>query len=323
MTKYLWFAFLFYTPQLWAESTASEGRIAVTGGNIWYSIQGKDEGIPLVVIHGGPGSSSCNLTGLAALGEHRQVIFYDQLGAGKSDQPDDVSLWQPQRFADELDQLLKQLKLSRVHLLAHSWGAAIAGLYLMDKGSENVASVIYASPYLSSKDWIKDTNELRHQLPRATQLILRQHEQAGTINSPEYQDAMGEFYRKHLFHQAANATNDCGDRDWNPKIYEAMWGDSEFSVTGSLKNFDVTKGLAKTSVPTLFLIGEFDEVRASTAYKYQRQMPNASVTVLKDAAHMAMIDEPQAFLAAVDSFLTNAENKKAALAAAITPSNGN
>ena len=69
-----------------------EGYIPVTGGKVWYRIVGTGKGTPLLVLHGGPGVPSYYLNPLAALGDDRPVVFYDQLGCGRSDQPADTSL---------------------------------------------------------------------------------------------------------------------------------------------------------------------------------------------------------------------------------------
>ena len=83
----------------------------VEGGRIWYKIVGKGKGIPLLRIHGGPGSRSCgSIPGYSLLGDERPVIFYDQLGSGFSDRPTDTTLWQLPRFVNEIDKLRDAFK---------------------------------------------------------------------------------------------------------------------------------------------------------------------------------------------------------------------
>jgi proline iminopeptidase len=53
---------------------------------------GEGHGTPLVVLHGGPGAPSYYMSSLARLGSDRPVVFYDQLGAGRSDMPSDTTL---------------------------------------------------------------------------------------------------------------------------------------------------------------------------------------------------------------------------------------
>ena len=69
---------------------ASEGFIPVEGGKVWYRIAGETQtGVPLLTLHGGPGYPHDYLEPLEALAAERPVIFYDQLGCGASERPDD------------------------------------------------------------------------------------------------------------------------------------------------------------------------------------------------------------------------------------------
>ena len=92
-----------------------EGFVPFRGGRTWYrSIAAGDEDasrLPLLCLHGGPGFTHYYLESLEALGERRRVIFYDQLGCGRSDRPDDPSLWTVERFVEELAQVRAALGL--------------------------------------------------------------------------------------------------------------------------------------------------------------------------------------------------------------------
>ena len=91
-----------------------EGFVTVTGGRVWYRMVGAEKkGIPLIVLHGGPGLNHGYLQPLEALGAERPVIFYDQLGGGNSDKPDDPRLWTMERFVDELAQVRAALGLKK------------------------------------------------------------------------------------------------------------------------------------------------------------------------------------------------------------------
>src|SRR4051795_6580647 len=72
--------------------STGEGYINVDGGKVWYRVTGKNSKIPILVLHGGPGFPGYYLKPLDALGKDRQVIFYDQLGCGRSDRITDTTL---------------------------------------------------------------------------------------------------------------------------------------------------------------------------------------------------------------------------------------
>jgi len=79
-----------------------ESMLRVPGGNIWYKVTGSGKGLPLVLIHGGPGMSSFYFKAFEELGNDRQVVRYDQLGGGKSDRISDTTLFTVGEF-DEID----------------------------------------------------------------------------------------------------------------------------------------------------------------------------------------------------------------------------
>ncbi len=87
--------------------------------------------MPLLLLHGGPGSGHDYLEPLAGLAESRTVVLYDQLGCGRSDQPDDQSLWHIERFVREVDTVRAAIGLDRVHILGQSWGGWLAIEYML------------------------------------------------------------------------------------------------------------------------------------------------------------------------------------------------
>jgi len=139
---------------------SEEGFVDVPGGRAWYRIIGAGSRPPLLLVHGGPGAGSCYFSNLSHLSDERPVIVYDQLGSGRSDRPSDPSLWHLDRFVQELAAIRKALKLERIHLLGHSWGAAVVAEHLLTGKPGGIQSVIFAGPLLSTPRWIADANVL-------------------------------------------------------------------------------------------------------------------------------------------------------------------
>ena len=120
-----------------------EGTIEIDGHQLWYR-QGGESGVPLLLLHCGPGAGHDYLEPLAGLADRRAVIFYDQLGCGRSDQPDDSSLWHIERFVREVDTIRAGLGLDRVHILGHSWGGWLAIEYMLG-APQGVEGLVLAS----------------------------------------------------------------------------------------------------------------------------------------------------------------------------------
>jgi proline-specific peptidase len=235
-----------------------EGFVPVDGYRVWYRIVGggsDHERIPLVILHGGPGAPHDYLENLAALAsDDRRVIFYDQLGCGRSDQPDDTSLWRVDRFADELGTVRKELGLDRVHFLGQSWGGMLAIEYAL-RQPQGLVSLILSNTTSSIPMFVAEANRLRAELPPEVNATLLRHEEAGTTDSNEYQEAMMVFYDRHVIRVQPMPEHVKRTFDQIGTVYNYMNGPSEFHVIGPIKDWDRTDRLSEIHVPTLILSG--------------------------------------------------------------------
>ena len=282
---------------------ACEGHIEVEGGKVWYRIVGDGKtGVPLLTLHGGPGYPHDYLEPLEALADERPVIFYDQLGCGRSAGPADPALWRADRFVRELAQVRKSLRLDRVHVYGHSWGTMLAVDSFL--GGASVTSLILASPALSIPRWLEDASVYRAALPADVQAILARHEAAGTTHTSEYHDATMEYYHRYLcrmdpWPDAMNRSHDASSGE----VYLEMWGPSEFHTTGNLRDYDRTGRLGEINVPTLYTCGGYDEATPGSTAWYQSLTPGAELAVFEHSAHMPHLEETDRYLTVVREFL--------------------
>lgn len=286
-----------------------DGYVDVPGGRVWYRIVGSGSRTPLLLLHGGPGAPSYYLNPLSALANERPVIFYDQLGAGRSDKPTDVALWRIERFVDELSRLRAALALDQVHILGHSWGTMLAVDYMLTKPA-GVRSLILASPALSVRRWREDAAILKQTMPESVQAVIDQHERAGTFDSPEYQAAVMEYYKRYICRRDpwpddVNQTF----AEFGQSVYETMWGPSEFTVTGTLASYERAERLSELNLPVFFTAGRYDEATPRTTEYYRNLVPGATLTIFENSAHLTMQDEPEAYVEAVRQFLRDAESR--------------
>jgi proline iminopeptidase len=230
-------------------------------------------------------------------------VFYDQLGAGRSDRPTDSSLWRVDRFVSELAELREKLGLDEVHILGHSWGSMLAVDYMLTE-PEGVRSLILASPVMSVRRWTTDARRLLTALPANMQNAIEEHERAGTTDAPEYQEATMAYYRLYLS-RSDPWSPDLGTtfENFNPEIYGQMWGPSEFTATGSLSDYEREDVLPDLNLPVLFTAGRYDEATPQSAEHFQSLVPNSRIEIFEESAHMTMLDEPEAYVEAVREFL--------------------
>jgi len=284
-----------------------EGRIAVDGYSVWYRVVG-DGGIPLLTLHGGPGAGHDYLEPLEGLADERRVIFYDQLGCGRSDQPDDVSLWRLERFVREVDTVRAALGLERIHLLGQSWGGWLAIEYMLSHPS-GVVSLVLSSTSASTREFVEVAERLKDALPAEVRDTLRRYEASGDWSNPEYEAATRVFYTRHVcrldpWPEPLQRT--ARNLDGNP-VYLTMNGPNEFIITGSLKDWDRTARLGEITVPTLITVGRYDEIGPDCARALQRGIPGSELRLFEHSSHTAHLEETEAYLASVRDFLRRVE----------------
>src|SRR6266852_9227815 len=284
-----------------------EAMLAVDGGRIWYRISGTGHGTPVILLHGGPGYSSFYMKPFEALGDDRPVVRYDQLGGGKSDRITDTTLFTIDHFVRELDSLRAYLGCQRVHLLGHSWGTILAFEYYRAH-PEHVASLILGSAALDMPTWRRNTRRLVGTLSDSAQRAIRVREAQGQFDAPDYQTALGEFYGRYVWRHPVQADLDSTFATASAAIYTYMQGPSEFTITGTLKRYDVTAQLATIRVPTLYTVGEFDEANPPTIRHFAELTPGAHVAVLAGAAHLTPWDAPEENLRIVRAFLRRSDS---------------
>ena len=285
-----------------------ELTIAVPGGSVRCWVFGEG-GVPLLCLHGGPGMAHNYLNTLADLSDRRAVVFYDQLGCGASDRPDDPSLWTMNRSVAEVAAVCEALGLDRFHLFGNSWGGWLAMQYTLDRRPDLASLTISSSPP-SVPRVVAEMGELRRQLPADVERVIADHEAREVFDCPEYTAAIMVFYKRHL----------CRLDPWPPSVeqsmgsafgagpYLTMWGPSEFGpVTGNLDGWDITDRLDELKVPTLLTVGRHDEMWPSHMEDMRSRIPDAELVVFEDSSHMAFVEEREAYMTTMNRFLDRVE----------------
>lgn len=172
----------------------------------WYKVIGdlKSGFRPLVALHGGPGTGSDYLLILSdiTLTRSHPLVVYDQIGCGRSthlpEKMGDTAFWTEELFLNELDNLLQHLEIKDDYdLCGHSWGGNLASRHAVARPSGLKHLILMSTP-ADMGLWIEAQNGLRKNLPQEVQDILNKHEKEGSTDSPEYEEASGIFYSKHL-----------------------------------------------------------------------------------------------------------------------------
>ena len=287
---------------------AIEGFAQVPGGRVWWRAVGQSSRTPLLTLHGGPGAGHDYLTPLEALADQRGVVLYDQLGCGRSDKPNDRRLWRIERFCDEIDALRERVGLGKVILYGHSWGGWLAQEYLARRGhAAPVEALILASTSASTHQFVAGANRLLQAMPGGVAGRLKALEAAGKMQSDEYEGLVGRFYDAHLInmaHPPAYAGRSARNLATS-RTYPIMNGPNEFTVTGNLRRWDRTASLGQIRVPTLVLTSSLDEFTIDCAQTLHRGIKRSKLVVIPGARHLAMVEQPRAYVAVLRQILNS------------------
>ncbi len=289
---------------MWCE----EGYIDFYSYKVWYKRVGKcDEGKkPLLILHGGPGMGHFYLENLEKIGAYgRQVIFYDQLGCGNSPVPKGSVDWSCELWEEELKVIRKALNLDEVHILGQSWGGMLAMQYATHE-PEGIGALIISSSPASMKTWEREAHRLVNLMPPERRDAIDRAERSGNYTDADYLDAQYEYYRRHLCRIVPNPAGLQKSQNQSGEVYMVMEGPSEFTVTGKLKDFDVTEDLYRIKNKTLILSGTDDEATPLVSKEIADRIPE-SRWILMDGTHCIHLEKEAEYISHVIDFLDEVE----------------
>ena len=277
----------------------TEGTVPYLGYRTWYRIAGEGPKTPLLLLHGGPGSTHNYfevLDGLAADG--RAIVSYDQLGCGNSYLDGHPELWTMETWLGELGAVREALGLERVILLGQSWGGMLLLEYICRHPHEGVRGIVLSSTLPSSRMWGEEQHRMIRLLPPSMQEAIRAAEELGDFTSPEYRAAEDGYMRLHAAGEYGPGDPECLTRPKRAgeESYLVGWGPNEFTPAGTLRDFDVTEELSAVDVPALIISGGND---LSTPYiaKYMAdRIPGARWELFRDCRHMCFAEDTPGYM---------------------------
>ena len=283
---------------------SNEGFVKVLGYSLFYRSFGTPLKGTILCLHGGPGATHDYLLSMADLAEEGyRVVFYDQLGCGKSDVPKDKQLFVPERYVEEVEAFRKHLKLGKIHVIGSSWGGMLAIAYAL-KYQKNMKSLTTVGGLHSVPMTTHEMNRMKNRLPKEVKATMDKYEAEGDYENPIYGEAVMVFYKKHL----------CRMEKW-PKeltyslehiskpVYYTMNGPNEFTIIGNIRYWDVTDKLPSIKVPTLVLTGEYDEVSPRVGRVIHKKIDGSKLVILPGCSHTPFWEKKDAFMKTVTSFL--------------------
>lgn len=264
---------------------------------VWTKRMGSGS-VKVLLLHGGPGFPHDYLEAMESFLPQAgiEMYYYDQLGVGNSDVPDDASLWTLPRYVEEVEEVRRGLGLDRFVLFGHSWGGMLALEYALHD-QQHLRGLVISNMTAGIRSYLKRTAMLKTQLltpeRRAKFDAL---EKSKDYANPEYTKILMEDLYPQMI---------CRLKPWpepvtralgkaNDKIYNLMQGKSEFEVTGNLKDWERWDRLHEIKVKALTIGAAHDEMDPADMTKMATLMPNATSAICPNGSHLDMWDD-QAF----------------------------
>ncbi len=281
--------------------------------SVWTKRIGNNPTLKLLLLHGGPGATHEYLEAfdsyLPAAGV--EYYYYDQLGSGHSDQPEDGSLWELDRFVDEVEQVRRALDLDRENfvLYGQSWGGILAIEYALEH-QRHLRALVISNMMASAPAYSAYAEDvLAPEIDPDVLAEVRALEAAHDTENPRYMELLlPEHYQRHLLRMPVEEWPDPVARGFghiNPAIYVSMQGPSELGMSADAKlaNWDRFADLASIDVPTLVIAARYDTMDPAYLEKMADVLPNGRYLYCPEGSHLAMYDDQEVYFSGLVDFL--------------------
>jgi len=285
-------------PRLCNSMAIEKGKIDIGGCNLYCEQEG--EGMPLVLINGGPGGTHhCFHPHFSRAKGFTRIIYYDQRGCGLSDYKPDNGYTVDQAVND-LDRLRRALGIDQWVALGFSYGGLLAQYY-STKYPENVKGLVLVGSSLGffelssfrDKEFISEREmEKLNQIHRTPGLSMAQ----GVYNL----HLNGDWKRQNYYHPSREDLARMARYEW---VHDPNF---KSSILPSRTKVDLEGAFKDCPIPTLILEGQWD--MGQNEDKPQRlhmNHPNSRLVIFNESAHSIFEDEPEAFFEELRLFLGN------------------
>jgi proline iminopeptidase len=283
----------------------SQGFAKVLGFKLFYRVFGdSQERGTVLCLHGGPGFTHDYLLPLADLASSGyKVVFYDQLGCGKSEMPKNPALFTVERSTLEVEAFRRTMRLGRIHLMGSSYAGLLAISYAL-KYPNTLKSLITIGGMASIPLARREIERMEKRLPRKVRAVIEKYESKGEYGNPNYLRALDVFQRRHS----------CRMKRWPAElryslehtsvpVYSRMMGLSLLRIVGNIMYLDLTDHLHKIHVPTMIMCGRYDNVSPKVAKSLHLGIKGSRLVIFEKSAHFPMWEEPRRFIETVLQFL--------------------
>jgi proline iminopeptidase len=277
--------------------------VAIDDTSLWVVERGPDDGVPLLVLHGGPGLDHHEFADyLDPLTERGvRLVLVDLRACGQSKRRPERT-WTLERHAQDVVMLARALRLDRWAVLGHSYGAFVALQQAVDYPGM-AAAVIVSGGVPSMRFLDKVEENLRALEPedlreRVTASWAREPEVA---TAREFEELMRDQWPFHFAFPGDSRIEEYRLRTrgmiYSPDVLRHFAG-------GTAGSIEVEDRLDLVEAPTLVLAGRHDRTcPPEAAEEIAAAIVDAQLLIFEASGHMTFVEEPEVYIEAVSRFL--------------------
>lgn len=283
--------------------TCAGRLVPIDDTSLWIVERGPDDGVPLLVLHGGPGLDHHEFGDyLDPLTERGvRLVLVDQRACGRSERAPEQT-WTLERHAQDVVMLARALGFKRWAVLGHSYGAFVALQQAVDY--PGVADAVVISSGVPAMHHLDGLDERLQELEPED---LRERVTASWAKEPEV--ATAEEFRRLMddqwpFHFAF--PGDSRIDEYRLRTKGAVYAPDvlrHFATTG-YGSIDVEDRLEDVVSPVLVLAGRHDRTCPPEASEaIAAGIDDAQLLTFEASGHMTFVEEPEVYVEAVSRFL--------------------
>lgn len=292
------FLMLLIVPQLQSQTYQSFNS---AGENIYYRSYGTGEAI--IILSGGPGISSEQIVDIAEkIGETHLAILLDQRGTGKSAMENvNANTLNLELIVEDLEALRKTLKVKKMTLVGHSWGAMYAMLYAKTypKRIKKMVLVSTGGVNMSFYDRYRENLLASYTPQELTRLkYLNQLRRAGRADAKLDREFRTLEYKARIYDKSQLDA-------YSQILYKGKFHDQVLQqlLTEIQYKYDVKNAFAGFDQEVLIIQGKQTPIGEETALEVLANFSNARIKWIHECGHFPWIEQPQLFYEALREFL--------------------
>jgi len=277
-----------------------EGMANVNGVELYYKIIG--EGEPVVILHGGPGFDHNYMLPMRELADGYRIIFYDQRATGNSTGAVDANSITVDHFVEDLEGLRAELKLGRMNVIGHSWGAGLAMFYGIKYPDKLGKMILLGCAGAGTEYFGEHFENIQKNTSPEDSLAMKQIEQSEAFKNKEIK-AFEQYYRiavKPFFYDKSLP-------DHLDFTYGKNTAKNQMEVANllmkDLRDFDIYNELSTIKCPALIIQGDSDLLPCEATYKLHKHIAQSKLVFLKNTGHFILHESPDQVFPIIRDFL--------------------